>query len=311
MMKVYIIHAWGENPQSCWYPWLKQQLESKGAEVLIPAMPGTDKPQIEPWVNKLSEIVPVPDKHTVFVGHSIGCQAILRYFERLPEGAVAGDVLFVAPWTRLTGLSPDSQKIAEPWLTTSLDWDKAKAHAATFTAFFSDSDEWAPLSEEQVFQEKLGAATKLFTKAGHFDQQTEFPELFSAVRQSLMPDIIKQVGFGFRWDERKVWALDVPAEDMDISELAWHFDIPFWSKPGGFYNLPAREVIEHRDENEQEYKRTLQADISHPIDIMLWRGRWLILDGLHRLVKQAIEGKKMVRVRKVPESATPQIAKDA
>lgn len=310
MKRVIVIHAWGENPQSCWYPWLKQQLEAKGAEILIPAMPNTDEPQIEPWVNKLSEIAPVPDKDTIFVGHSIGCQTILRYFERLPESTVVGDVLFVAPWAHLTGLSPDSQKIAESWLTTPLGWNKAKAHAATFTAFFSDNDEWVPLSEEQLFQEKLGATTKLFAKAGHFDQQTEFPEVFSTVRQFLMPDIIKQVGFDFRWDERKVWALDVPAEDMDINELTWHFDIPFWSKPGGFYNLPAREVIENRQDNKREYERTMQADTSHPIDIMFWRGRWLILDGLHRLVKQAIEGKGTVKVRKIPESAIPQIAKD-
>jgi hypothetical protein len=41
-----------------------------------------------------------------------------------------------------------------------------------------------------------------------------------------LPDIIKEVGFDFSWDERKVWELDVSAEEMPIDELTWHFDVP-------------------------------------------------------------------------------------
>lgn len=125
-----------------------------------------------------------------------------------------------------------------------------------------------------------------------------------------LPAIIEEVGFDFSWDEAKVWALDVPVEDMPIGELTWHFDIPFWSKPGGFYDLYPRDVIEYQEENKQEYNRTMKADTSHPIDVMFWRGRWLILDGLHRLVKQALEGRETVKVRKISKSAIPAILKD-
>ena len=45
-----------------------------------------------------------------------------------------------------------------------------------------------------------------------------------------IPEIIKKVGFDFDWDSKKVWALDVPVEEMDIKDLEWHFDIPFWAK---------------------------------------------------------------------------------
>jgi hypothetical protein len=124
------------------------------------------------------------------------------------------------------------------------------------------------------------------------------------------PQVIKDVGFDFSWDERKVWLLDVPVEDIPISELTWHFAIPFWSKPGGFYDLKAQDVINDPDKYKVEYDRTMQADTSHPIDIMLWRGRWLILDGLHRLVKLSIQGAETVKVRKIPKSAIPLITKD-
>ncbi len=125
-----------------------------------------------------------------------------------------------------------------------------------------------------------------------------------------LPPIIQQVGFDFEWDERKVWALDVPNEDMPLSELAWHFDVPFiWSKPDGYYDTTPREVMEHPERYPEEYERTMRADTSYPIDIMHWRQRWLILDGLHRLMRLAIEGAEEASVRKVPHSAIPVILK--
>jgi hypothetical protein len=124
-----------------------------------------------------------------------------------------------------------------------------------------------------------------------------------------IPEIIKSVGFDFDWDERKVWTLNVPTEEMPIQNLIWHFDIPFWSKPGGRYDLCPRDIIDNPVANGREYERTMSANTSHPIDIMFWRGRWVLLDGLHRLVKLHIAGDQTVQVRKIPESAIPEIEK--
>lgn len=126
-----------------------------------------------------------------------------------------------------------------------------------------------------------------------------------------LPAIIKEVGFDFSWNERKVWELDVPTEEMPIYELTWHFDVPFiWSKPDGYYDVNPREVIEHPEQYPEEYERTMQSDTNYPIDVMYWRKRWLILDGLHRLMKQAIQGKPIVRVRKISENSIPLIRKN-
>jgi len=124
-----------------------------------------------------------------------------------------------------------------------------------------------------------------------------------------LPEIIKEVGFDFSWDEKKVWGLDFPTEEISIEDLTWHFDVPFWSKLDGYYNLRPRQVLKHPKQHKEEYERTMHSDTTHPIDIMFWRGRWLILDGLHRLLKQAIEGKQVVQVRKIPKTAIPLIVK--
>lgn len=126
-----------------------------------------------------------------------------------------------------------------------------------------------------------------------------------------IPEIIKEVGFDFSWDEEKVWALVEPVEEMVIGELTWHFAIPFHWDAGGVYNLTSQEIIDNPEKYEKEYARTMRADLSHPIDIMENKGRWLILDGLHRLMRAHIQGQKTVRVRKIPRSRIPEITKDS
>lgn len=123
-----------------------------------------------------------------------------------------------------------------------------------------------------------------------------------------IPQIIKDVGFDFNWSEEKVWSLDVPVDEIDISELTWHFDIPFlWEN--GVYNLKPQTVIDSPNEHLKEYDRTMKADLVYPIDIMENKGRWLILDGLHRLIKSSILKMDKVKVRKVSRDQIPQILK--
>jgi len=125
-----------------------------------------------------------------------------------------------------------------------------------------------------------------------------------------LPPIIKEVGFDFHWDERKVWALNIPVEVLPISELTWHLDIPFlWSQPAGFYDLKPSTVLHHPEQYPEEYARTLEADLQYPIDIMQKAEHWVILDGLHRLMKAALQEQVSVKVRKIPQSAVPLIQK--
>jgi hypothetical protein len=106
-----------------------------------------------------------------------------------------------------------------------------------------------------------------------------------------------------------VWALDVPVEEMSTTELEWHFDIPFLWENGDVYNLTSREVIVKPHEHKEEFERTMRSDLSYPIDIMENKGRWLILDGLHRLMKASITGLERVQVRKVSRERIPEILK--
>ena len=181
---VYIIHRWYGNSLSDWIPWLRQELESRGIVVVTPNMPNTNRPKISEWVTSMPSIPAWRYPETYFIGHSIGCQTVLRYLELLPEGCEVGGVVFVAPWTKLTNLEKGEPAIAKEWLATPIDWDEVRTHSRKFTAIFSDNDPYVPLENAKTFEENLGAKLVMEMKKGHFTEEdgiTKLPALLDEV----------------------------------------------------------------------------------------------------------------------------------
>ena len=176
--RAFLVHGWEGYPENCWFPWLKSKLEEKGFEVYAPAMPNTEEPKIEPWVNKLKEVVGKPDKDTYLIGHSIGCQTIMRYLQTLDEGTKIGGVIFVAGFFNLPYLETQEEKdIAKPWLETKIDTDKLRKPTDNYVAIFSDNDPDVPLGDSELFKEKLGAKIIIEKDKGHFSDDAGITEI--------------------------------------------------------------------------------------------------------------------------------------
>lgn len=129
------------------------------------------------------------------------------------------------------------------------------------------------------------------------------------MKNNEIPKSVLEYGFDFSWDEEEVWKLMYPMEEIDISELEWHFEIPFWDWNDGHYNLTPNQVLDAPDKYADQYERVMNSDISYPIDIMENKGRYVILDGLHRLVKCKILRMNKVNVRIIPHSEIKNISK--
>jgi len=181
--RVFIIHGWDGYPEEGWFPWLKQELEKNGFQVQVPAMPEPVEPKIEKWVSYLNKIVSNVDENTLFVGHSIGCQTILRYLEGLPIEKKVGGAVFVAGWLSSPNLETEEEKrIAKPWIEIPIDFEKVKQHTKKFFAIFSDDDEVISLDNKELFEQKLGAKTIIESGCGHFGESDNITELSSALK---------------------------------------------------------------------------------------------------------------------------------
>ena len=186
--KVYIVHGWDGYPEEGWFPWLQQELEARGFSVIVPQLPKPDEPRIGPWVNKLAEVVQDPDSQTYFVGHSMGCQAIVRYIEGLSRSVRIGGAVFVAGFfKRLTHLEDDPlvRSVADEWLGTPIDFEKVKANLKDSVAIFSDDDRYVPLDTAKDFVDAFGSDVVIEHSKGHFSGSTGTIQLPSALEAVL------------------------------------------------------------------------------------------------------------------------------
>ncbi|MBI4599856.1 alpha/beta hydrolase [Candidatus Uhrbacteria bacterium] len=183
MKRVIIIHCWSGTPEYCWYPAVKKELEQRGFDVFVPAMPQTDAPKLSLWLPELQSIIGKPDEETFLIGHSIGCATIMRYLESLPEGEMVGGAMLVAGYTDDLGFEELSN-----FFETPFDFEAMKKHCATFVAIHSDNDPFVPPRHSDILKEKLGAKTIIKHNAGHFSGAVD-----NEAACTDLPDVVNSV----------------------------------------------------------------------------------------------------------------------
>lgn len=182
MKKAVIVHGWDGKPEHGWYLWLNSELKKKGFNSKVPQMPDTSTPKIKQWLRKLNQVAGKVDEETVLIGHSIGCQTILRYLEQLPKGTKVSQCILVAPWMELDKQTIEEEgeevkEIARPWMETPITWKKVKDHCKEFVAIFSDNDPYVPLSNAKIFKKGLNAKTIILKNWGHFTEDDGIKKL--------------------------------------------------------------------------------------------------------------------------------------
>ena len=181
MPRAIIIHCWEGYPEYCWYPYAKKELEARGFEVKVPALPHTENPKLDEWLTALKEVMGEPDEDLYLIGHSLGCAAIMRYLESLTDNKKIGGVVFVAGFNENVGYDE-----IQSFFETPIDLSRVKAGSKNgFVAIHSDDDPHVDLKYADVFREKLGAEIIIKHNAKHFSGAIEGEE--SCLK---LPDVI-------------------------------------------------------------------------------------------------------------------------
>lgn len=192
MKTAVIIHGWEGRPTEPLLQWLKTNLEAKGVTVVVPAMPEPSTPKIEPWVATIAEIS-TPHEGALYIGHSVGCQAVLRYIATLPRDTKIAGIVLIAPWMALDEETireegEESIAIAKPWMETPIDFAKVRSLVGKSMAIFSDNDPFVPLDQQELFKRELNADIIVEHGMGHFsigDGITELPSALYAAESIL------------------------------------------------------------------------------------------------------------------------------
>ena len=107
-----------------------------------------------------------------------------------------------------------------------------------------------------------------------------FEELVAA-----MPDSVRQVFPTTRWRLDKLWALELKTEPVEVADLAWMFGLPLWQLHGERFKVMPNQVATTPMNFRSHYERVMAVDLDYPIHLVAYRGRLVVLDGVHRLLK--------------------------
>lgn len=179
MNRIFIIHCWDGTKDDGWYPWLDKELSNENNKVYRFNMPNTGKPNIEEWVSFLDKKVKSLDEKTYFIGHSIGCQTIMRYLQTKEINKIGG-ILFVSPWLNLLDSAIDDEEsyaTARPWLTEKINFEKIKQFTNNINCIFSSNDYYVSLEEKSKFEKLLNSNTIVVNDKGHISQEDGVYEL--------------------------------------------------------------------------------------------------------------------------------------
>ena len=176
-----VVPRWAGHADSDFYPWLARERPPGFAAVRALEMPEPKQPRIEAWVPALAQAMGrEPARNTVLLGHSVGCQTVLRYLETLPPGQSVEGALLVAAWWDVD--APwDSLR---PWIDTPVDLARVRAAARRFVVLLSDNDPFTANFQENArrWTERLGAQVLLVPGARHFNGERE-PAVLDALRE--------------------------------------------------------------------------------------------------------------------------------
>jgi hypothetical protein len=111
------------------------------------------------------------------------------------------------------------------------------------------------------------------------------PEVSFEELVAMMPEALREVFPPYRWQLAKLWELDLKVEPVEIADLVWMFDLPLWQLEGERFRVTPHQVAETPMNFRAHYQRVMDADLDFPINLVAYRGRLVVLDGVHRLLK--------------------------
>jgi predicted alpha/beta hydrolase family esterase len=188
--RIVIVPRWAGSPSSDWYPWIRSELARShpALRVDVLELPNRNAPVIEQCVAMLeaelgTDLAAL--QSTLLVGHSVGCQASMRYLAEQPESAepdATPELVCVAGWWTIDEPWPSIR----PWIDTPIALPRVRANTARVTVLLSDDDpftrDWR--SNESTWVQRLDADVRVSVGGRHFNGEQE-PAVLDLLLQRL------------------------------------------------------------------------------------------------------------------------------
>lgn len=177
--RIVIVPRWAGSPSSDWYPWVQAELATSHPNLQVDALdlPNRNAPVIDQCVAALeselgTDLTALAS--TLLVGHSVGCQALMRYLadQVAPgEGQDRPSLVCVAGWWTVDAPWP----AIRPWIDTPIALPRLRASTQSVTTLISDDDpftsDWR--ANKATWEQRLDADVRVSAGGHHFNADRE------------------------------------------------------------------------------------------------------------------------------------------
>lgn len=181
----FILHGSLGNPYENWFPWLQEQLNKQGKEVIVPSFPINEYQNYENWSNIMKQYwnMGLIQEDTIFIAHSLGPVFIAKFL--IENQIKVKGIIAVSGFDKLLGLELD--EVNKTFLLEKQELEKISEYTKFVYCLYSDNDPYISMEELEDFAIRTKAEKCKITGAGHFNTSsgyTVFPQLLEIIKQA-------------------------------------------------------------------------------------------------------------------------------
>lgn len=174
--KIVLVPRWAGNIHSDWYDNIFELIKNKyNITIERLEMPDWNEPDIEKSIEYLSNQVKQLNKQTYFIGHSVGCQAIIRFLIKKSEqnyDLQIGGCLFVAGWFEVD----NPWNTLKPWLDINkIDFNLILNRLNFNKLILSDNDPFTTnyFKNKGLWEKRMNSEVVIYPDRKHFNESEE------------------------------------------------------------------------------------------------------------------------------------------
>lgn len=160
-----------------WFPWLKQELETRSVSTTVPQFPTPVGQSISTWLETFSRDFGELTSETVLFGHSLGAGFLLNLLNRSRVKVRA--TFLVSGFVGEIGSSV-YDPLNRTFFHATFDWNRIRDNAGELFIYAGDDDPYVPFAKSLELMSLLSSELTVVPRGGHLNQGagfTTFPKL--------------------------------------------------------------------------------------------------------------------------------------
>lgn len=240
-MKFIIFHGAFGNPESNWFPELKEKLAGFGQKVIVPRFPvdnwedvtrsgrslSPKQQTLEKWLKTFRKsVLPLikSGEKLCFVAHSLGPLFILHVIEKF--NLQLDSAIFVSPFFDRLDRVWQIDHVNQSFYKTNFNFEKLKKLIPVSYVLYSDNDPYVDKKHSILFAKLLDSSLIFVKRAGHMNSEVNLNE-FPLVLDLCLTRLDLSLYQRYLEHRRTLYALEYVK-----------------SKPRGIIKLKPKEVID-------------------------------------------------------------------